>query len=206
MFSKKINIKSLTFGACLFFYAKSLFASGASSFTGPTDEMMRIAGAGEPDKKPEVVSEPIAKPVTSVKPTLKLTTKKSSYSIGEYLTLTAVSSVDCYLTIVDIGSSGKGYILFPNAYQTDNFIKAGQEVKVPNKYFDMQIGGPVGKERLIGICRKDDTPVIEQGYVFRDNVFISLGKMKEIFDIKGLQESMYLEYEIIVESFVRIKN
>ncbi|MCD6181355.1 MAG: DUF4384 domain-containing protein [Candidatus Cloacimonetes bacterium] len=58
---------------------------------------------------------------------------------GEELELTVNSSKDCYLTILNICSNDSVYVLFPNNYRKDNFVKSGENFKLPNAE-DKRIG------------------------------------------------------------------
>ncbi len=53
---------------------------------------------------------------------------------GEELELTVQSSKDCYITVLNICSDDSVYILFPNQYRSNNFIKAGEFFKLPNEH------------------------------------------------------------------------
>ncbi len=51
---------------------------------------------------------------------------------GEEMELSVKSSKDCYLTILNICSNDSVYVLFPNNYRKDNFVKSGENFKLPN--------------------------------------------------------------------------
>lgn len=52
---------------------------------------------------------------------------------GEELELSVQSSKDCYITVFNICSDDSVFVLFPNQYRQDNFIKAGELFKLPNE-------------------------------------------------------------------------
>lgn len=58
---------------------------------------------------------------------------------GEEMELSVKSSKDCYLTILNICSNDSVYVIFPNEYRKDNFIKSGDLFKLPNSN-DKEIG------------------------------------------------------------------
>lgn len=58
---------------------------------------------------------------------------------GEEMELSVKSSKDCYLTILNICSNDSVYVLFPNNYRKDNFVKSGENFKLPNAE-DKKIG------------------------------------------------------------------
>jgi hypothetical protein len=58
---------------------------------------------------------------------------------GEEMELSVKSSKDCYLTILNICSNDSVYVIFPNEYRKDNFIKSGETFLLPNSN-DKEIG------------------------------------------------------------------
>jgi len=51
---------------------------------------------------------------------------------GEEIELSVKSSKDCYLTILNICSNDSVYVIFPNEYRNDNFVKSGELFQLPN--------------------------------------------------------------------------
>ncbi len=58
---------------------------------------------------------------------------------NENLELIVIPTKDCYLTVFNICSNDSVYIIFPNQYRNDNFVKSGEEFKLPNES-DKKIG------------------------------------------------------------------
>jgi len=85
---------------------------------------------------------------------LKLWTDKSSYTVGEKMSFFVEAEEDCYLTLIDIGTSGNLTVLFPNAYDKNNRIQGGRRYEIPGaRYgFDIHVGGPPGIERVKAIA------------------------------------------------------
>lgn len=83
------------------------------------------------------------------------------YRPGDKLKLSFQSNQDAYITVLDIGTSGKVHILFPNQYQKDNRVRAGATTTIPadNARFDLRIGGPGGNELLQVIATKGPAPL-----------------------------------------------
>ncbi len=82
---------------------------------------------------------------------VKLWTDRKSYKPGAPVSFFFYSERDCYLNLVDYGTSGKVRIIFPNRYQKDNFIKGGEVVEipaVPEDEFLFRVQGPPGKEMI----------------------------------------------------------
>ena len=51
---------------------------------------------------------------------------------GEEMELSVESSKDCYLTILNICSNDSVYVIYPNKFRNDNFIKSGELFQLPN--------------------------------------------------------------------------
>jgi len=85
---------------------------------------------------------------------LKLWTNKSSYAVGDKVTFSVEAERDCYLTLIDIGTSGNLTVLFPNAYDRNNRIQAGRRYEIPGASygFDIHVAGPPGIERVKAIA------------------------------------------------------
>ena len=58
---------------------------------------------------------------------------RDTFKEGEELELTARSSKDCYITVLNICSNDTVYVLFPNKYRSNNFIKADELFWLPNQ-------------------------------------------------------------------------
>lgn len=124
-----------------------------------------------PNLPPVAVGGPTAPSAVAVVPAaaapgsgfkLSVATDKPVYKVGENAVVSAVAERDCKLTLVNAGSSGKVHILYPNQYQPNNQLKAGQVVTIPSAAapVDFRVMGPDGLEALIAICRADDKPVL----------------------------------------------
>jgi len=58
---------------------------------------------------------------------------RDTFKEGEELGLTVLSSKDCYITVLNISSNDSVYVLFPNQYRSNNFIKADEVFRLPNE-------------------------------------------------------------------------
>ena len=63
------------------------------------------------------------------------------------------SNRDGYATLVNVGSSGKITILYPNAYTPDHAVKAGQTYSIPRPedFYELSLGGPEGVELVYAL-------------------------------------------------------
>lgn len=65
--------------------------------------------------------------------------ERSSFGIGELVTFHARSEREGYLTLVDVGTDGQVTVLFPNPYERDNRVRAGQTYTFPSPAMDFEI-------------------------------------------------------------------
>ena len=81
---------------------------------------------------------------------LKVWTNKKSYTIGEQMTVSFSVKKPMFVRIVWINSKGDISTLFPNPFQTDNYIKPGQTYQIPpvNAEFSVDIGAPTGIDKI----------------------------------------------------------
>ena len=81
-------------------------------------------------------------------------TDKKEYTIGDTLTIYVRSDKDCYLSLLDIGTSGKLTLLFPNSLYKDNFIQGGKTYSIPGDFwgFSLKVLAPLGIERIKAIA------------------------------------------------------
>ncbi len=89
---------------------------------------------------------------------ISVVARSRSYRIGDKINLYFSSEKDCYLTLLNYGTSGKMTVLMPNGIHQDNFIKGGKIYAIPGEEypFDYMLDGPAGTERIkaIGTTRK----------------------------------------------------
>merc|ERR1712000_240272 len=71
------------------------------------------------------------------------------YQIGDAVEISMQPSRDCYVYVLDIGSSGKINLLFPSEFEPDNFLRQGQQYTIPSTdEYAIELGGPPGEERV----------------------------------------------------------
>lgn len=97
-------------------------------------------------------------------------TERTQYTIGDEVVFHLRSTQDCYVTLIDLQTSGGLYILFPNSYHADNFVKADITYTIPmsNWPFTINAGQPPGIEGVKVIATKNrlSLPQIGQGEIF----------------------------------------
>jgi hypothetical protein len=95
---------------------------------------------------------------------LLLAVDKSAYKVGERVTLAITSLQACYLTVLDVTTSGSIRVLFPNQRTQNNAVAANQTVLVAGGVspLTLQVGGPAGTEQIIAVCSTDNAPILAQ--------------------------------------------
>lgn len=76
---------------------------------------------------------------------------RSKYALGEHLQLTFRAPEDGYINIVAVdGSTDETIVLFPNEYETNNFVGAGTSI-IPgrNAKFDLPARRPTGRNLVV---------------------------------------------------------
>ncbi|HPE70751.1 MAG TPA: DUF4384 domain-containing protein [Candidatus Competibacter sp.] len=152
----------------------------APAFAGQTPPPARPAAATTGAFAPSSVQP--ASPARPEPFDLHLRTEKLVYPLGAKVRVLATAEQDCRLTLLDVGTSGQVYVLFPNRYQPDDRIRAGETVTIPGDAapVDYQLSGPSGVEALIGICRTDGQPVYTGSYNFQQHVYQPWGDAKSL--------------------------
>ena len=96
---------------------------------------------------------------------LTLSAEKKSLKPGEELNLTFTADRECYLTLMDMGTSGKILRLWPNDYSgQDNRIAPNSPRKFPGPgdKFRYRIAGPDGVERLIAYATSEKGKILSE--------------------------------------------
>jgi Domain of unknown function (DUF4384) len=90
----------------------------------------------------------------------------ATYGVGETLRMAVKANEDAYVTVFNVGTSGKVTQLFPNGYQADNRIRAGQVLEVPSASSDsrIKVGGPVGVELIKIIATSKPVTIIPDSH------------------------------------------
>ncbi len=100
---------------------------------------------------------------------VKVTMDRSEYKIGDMAHISAKSNVDGYLTLIDIATSGNVQVIFPNHWQTNNFVRAGQKIAVPDtgETDYIIVDGPAGTNKVLAVITREPSaltlPDLSQG-------------------------------------------
>ena len=107
---------------------------------------------------------------------LRIAAGKPVYRMGEPVMLYVSTTAPCYLTLVNIGSSGQVRVLLPNAVQPQNLVPAGQTVVFPVTGSHLQLTpiGPPGVETVVATCSADNQPVFPAGFSYDQSGFAKM--------------------------------
>ena len=56
----------------------------------------------------------------------------ATYARDEHVRIFVETTKDAYVTVLNVDPSGETIVLFPNEYQSNNFVRAGQAIEVPD--------------------------------------------------------------------------
>lgn len=146
------------------------------------------ARADEPDARDLTVEQTAVfavqapAPAASVTNALKVSAwvdhNDNTYGVGEVVRLFVKSSKAAYVTVLNVGPSGRTTVLFPNQFQSDNRIAAGQIIEVPNpkSSASIKVSGPVGAELIKVVASTTPVVLFEPGQLAAAGPFRSIEK------------------------------
>lgn len=129
---------------------------------------------------------------------LEIWSEKDQFRIGEPVTFYLKVDRDCYITLLDHGTSGTLRVLFPNPFQRDNFIVSGKTYIIPDPAagYEIRVDGPPGIERLkaIATLRKSDQPLLGVSDEFYAFSLQEVGRLRDMNSaVTKLQGSQWEE-------------
>lgn len=89
----------------------------------------------------------------NVTPRVSLWTERGTYMTGDELSITVQTNRPCYLTLINIDTTGKATVLFPNDFERDTLLSAGERVRVPGETAPYLLRvKDAGRETFVAIC------------------------------------------------------
>ncbi len=135
-----------------------------------------------PAAAPPTASAPAAPPATGgdAPAQFKLWTDKTKHKVGEPVKVFFQANRNGYVTLVNVGTSGKITILYPNAYTPNHAVKAGQTYSVPSQEdpYELTLGGPEGVELVYALFTTGPTRFIEENLT-KDTAFAPVNEKAE---------------------------
>ena len=88
----------------------------------------------------------------------------ATYARGEHVRIFVQTTKDAYVTVLNVDSAGETVVLFPNEYQSDNFVRAGRAIEVPDPSSRSQVvvTGTVGNELIKVIASTKSAPLFDR--------------------------------------------
>ena len=115
-----------------------------------------------------------------------------SFQIGEKINIKFKSSKDCYLTLLNVGTSGKLTILYPNNLHKDNFIEGNKLYEIPKEEykFEYQLEGPPGTEKLKAIVTESKIDLMESQFSSDGSIFKTVSTNAAARDITTIEKKV----------------
>jgi hypothetical protein len=107
-----------------------------------------------------------------------------TYAIGQPLRVLVRPHQDAYVTVVDVGSSGRVSILYPNHFQLGGRVRAGTTVAIPTRsaHWQIKVDGPAGVDLIQVIASRRPLTLPELAQLVRTTAaspMITLGRSAE---------------------------
>ena len=118
---------------------------------------------------------------------VKLWTDKATYRVGDPIYFYFRSERDCYVSLVNISSSGDITQIFPNRYHANNHVRAGVKYRIPedNYGFDFYVTPPAGTERIYAVASSNPLNIFAQDFSQQDFVTMTRGQTRGI-EFRGI--------------------
>ena len=99
-----------------------------------------------------------------------------TYARGDAVRIFVKTNEDAYVTIINVGPSGKVTQLFPNAFQQSNRVAANRALEVPsaNGGSRINVSGPVGAELIKVFVSSEPIKIIPESQLVGSGAFRSL--------------------------------
>jgi hypothetical protein len=86
-----------------------------------------------------------------------------TYAQGDAVRIFVQTNEDAYVTVFNVGPSGQAIQLFPNAFQTNNFVRANVPVEIPSANARIAVNGPFGAELVKIIASSKPLTIVAEG-------------------------------------------
>jgi hypothetical protein len=88
----------------------------------------------------------------------------NAYSPGDSLKLFVRPNASSYITVVNVGTSGKVTVLFPNRVAHSNRVTGGRVLALPTAGWKLRVGGPEGVEVVKVFASTSPKAVFQSGH------------------------------------------
>jgi len=126
----------------------------------------------------------------------KIKSDNDTFKSGDRLRFAFKTNRDGYLYILAIGSSGSGYVLFPDTRinQGSNLVKAFNDYRIPDLAKSFVMDSRPGQERLLIFFSPKEIPDIEK-YFFGGNKRVEASSVKDVEQVAQYRGSRDLMFE-----------
>jgi len=110
---------------------------------------------------------------------------RMSYRVGEKIYVYFWCNRDCFLTLINVGTTGNVTVLFPNNMVYDSAIHSGIVWRFPREHdpFDYKLIGPPGVETIKAIATVKPVALIDIPVAERERIFQTLPSDQATRDI-----------------------
>lgn len=95
---------------------------------------------------------------------LRLWSERTRYHIGDRASLSFSADRDCRIYIFSTEASGVTRQIFPNAFDTDNTLRAGRVYSIPDRGYELQVNGPPGTDIIHAVATTLNEPWLRDEY------------------------------------------
>lgn len=99
----------------------------------------------------------------------------SVYAVGENVRLQVRASEDAYITVLEVGTSGKVHVIFPNQFVNSNRIAANNVVSIPmdDSNFRIRVSGPAGRDVIKVFATREPLDTLAQQKLISEGPFFT---------------------------------
>ena len=89
-------------------------------------------------------------------------TDKARYHVYDAIQVLFSVNRDSYVYIFDTDASGINHQIFPNYYDTNNYVRAGKTYYIPDRGYDLEVMGPQGRTNLTIVATMNEFPFLNE--------------------------------------------
>lgn len=120
------------------------------------------------EREPAAISDNvrIVPPPTGGPLRVSIKTDKERYHVYDPMKVSFGVNRDSYVYIFSTDATGRTRQIFPNYYDTNNFMRAGKEYYIPDRGYDLEVLGPQGRERLSVVAVMEKFPFLQDFHMY----------------------------------------
>jgi len=120
------------------------------------------------EREPAAIHEHvrIVPPPTGGPLRVSVKTDKERYHVYDPIKVSFGVNRDSYVYIFTTDASGITRQIFPNYYDTNNFVRAGKAYYIPDRGYDLEVLGPQGRENIAIVATMEKFPFLEDYHMY----------------------------------------